>query len=155
MAAVLAWLAVLALGLLSGAMLLIAVAIAPYWASLEPAAFANEFRASSVFLGRVMLPLGVGSTTLALLAAVVARPVSSPHFRWLAAAALLAVGVALVYPLYFGPANAALASGTLEPSAIGAELARWRGWHWARTIAGLAAFVAALGGLLAAPGSRR
>ena len=147
MASLLAYLAAAALGLLAGAMLLIAVALVPFWADLEPTGFARWFREHSPLLARIMLPLGASATVLAVLAASLARPLSSPHARWLVVAAVLAAAVAAVYPLYFTSANAALAGGALGASEITAELQRWRIWHWVRTAAGVLAFLAALRGL--------
>jgi len=141
---VFAHLAAASLGLLAGAMLLIAVAIVPYLTSLEPLEFARWFREHSPLLGRIMLPLGVSATVLALAAAALVPLLSSPQLPWLAAAAALAVAVAAVYPLYFTRANASLAGASLGPSEVSGELRRWRTWHWARTVAGTLAFLAAL-----------
>jgi uncharacterized membrane protein YfcA len=130
-------------------MLLIAVAIVPFWSALEPTEFAEWFREHSPLLGRVMVPLGAAATVLSLLAAVLARRVSAPSFRWWVVAAVLAVAVAAMYPLYFASANAALASEGLAPGEIAAELRRWRTWHQARTGAGVLAFLAGLHALRA------
>jgi len=79
------WRAAAALGLLSGAMLLIGVAVVPFWLSLQPSEFARWFREYSPLLGRLMLPLGVCATVLAIVAAFItgaAREVTStndPH----------------------------------------------------------------------------
>jgi hypothetical protein len=132
------------LGLLAGAMLLIAAAIVPFWSSLEPSEFARWFRDHSPLLARIMLPLGAGATLLSLLTAALVRPRSSLAFRWWALVAALAVAVAAVYPLYFVAANAALAGGSLSPDEVALELQRWRTWHWVRTVAGTLAFLAAL-----------
>lgn len=147
MAGLLAFLATATLGLLAGAMLLIAAAITPFWAALEPMEFARWFREHSPLLARIMLPLGASSTLLVVLAAWLARAASSPAGLWLAVSAALAVAVGATYPLYFLSANAALAGGQLDASQVAAELARWRSWHWARTCAGLLSFLAALRGL--------
>jgi hypothetical protein len=66
MAHLLAFLSALFLGLLAGAMLLIATALVPYWRSLEPAEFTAWFRKYSPLLGRVMLPLGASATLFAI-----------------------------------------------------------------------------------------
>jgi hypothetical protein len=150
LASLLAHLAAAALGLLAGAMLLIALAVVPFWSALEPAAFALWFREYAPLLGRTMIPLGALAAVFALLAAAAARPVASPRFRWSAAAAALAVGVGALYPLYFGAANDAIAGGGLAPAEIAAELARWRTWHWVRTTAGVLGFLAALRALASA-----
>jgi hypothetical protein len=129
-------------------MLLIAAALTPFWAALEPMESAGWFREYSPLLGRVMIPLGASSTVVALVAAWLARRASSPSFPWFAVAAALAVAVAAVYPLYFTSANAALAGGGLDGGQVALELARWRAWHWVRTIAGMLPFLAALRGLM-------
>lgn len=147
MAVLFAFLAVATLGLLAGGMLLIAVAIAPFWASLEPAEFVRGFRESAPLIGQIMFPLGASSTILVVAAAGLARRASSPSLPWFALAAVLAVVVAGTYPLYFASANAALAEGSLDASQVAAELSRWRSWHWARTGAGVVGFLAALRGL--------
>lgn len=147
MASVFAYLAAAALGLLAGAMLLIAMAIVPFWASLEPTEFARWFREYSPLLGRIMLPLGASATVLAVLAASLVRPLSSPRFPWFVLAAALAVAAAAIYPLYFISANEALAGASLTAAEIAAELDRWRTWHWVRTAAGVLGFLATLRGL--------
>ena len=93
--AISAYLAAATLGLLAGAMLLIATAIVPFWSSLELAEFARWFERYSPLLGRVMLPLGAASTLLSLLAAALVRPLSSPRLPWFASAAALARGTGL------------------------------------------------------------
>ena len=128
-------------------MLLIAVAIVPFWASLEPTEFARWFREYSPLLGRIMLPLGGSATAFAVVAVLLVRPMSSPRFLWFALAAALAVAVAATYPLYFSSANAALAGASLLAGEIAAELDQWRTWHWVRTGAGVLGFLAALRGL--------
>jgi hypothetical protein len=149
MAQLLALLAALFLGLLAGAMFLIATAIVPYWRSLEAAEFTAWFRKYSPLVGRVMLPLGASATLFAIIAAFAARSGDGAGFLWLTTAAGLAVIVAAVYPVYFTSANAALAGGDLQSSEVAVELGRWRAWHWLRTSAGLLAFLAALCGLAA------
>lgn len=137
-------LATLLLGLLTGAMLLIGVALVPYWRSLEPLEFSRWFGAHASLIGRLMIPLGILATLSVVLAAALARSRGSAGWPWLAAAAVAALFVAAVYPLYFTGANAALGSGTLAAGEVTAELARWRSWHWGRTLAGGLAFVAAI-----------
>src|SRR5207244_2241495 len=55
------------LGLLAGAMLLIALAVAPFWQSLPPAEFRAWFAANAFRVGRLMIPLGAAAAiTLAV-----------------------------------------------------------------------------------------
>jgi hypothetical protein len=144
MASPLTQLATFLLGLLTGAMLLIGVALVPYWGSLEPLEFSQWFAAHSSLVGRLMVPLGSLATVSVVVAASLARARRLPSWRWLAVAAVSALLIASIYPLYYTSANAALGSGTLAPAEVTAELARWRFWHWLRTAAGAVAFVAAI-----------
>ncbi len=146
MPSLLAQLAALLLGLLTGAMLLIGISLVPYWTSLEPVEFSRWFAANSSLIGRLMVPLGSLATVVTVLAAVSAAVRRLPGWHWIATAAIAALFVAAIYPLYYTTANAALSSGALAPAEITAELARWRTWHWARIVAGAVAFVAAIRG---------
>ena len=137
-------LAAVLLGLLTGAMLLIGVALVPYWSSLEPLEFSAWFAANVELIRRLMVPLGGLATLSVVLAATLAAVRRLPSWSWLAVAALSALFVAASYPLYYANANAALVSGTLEPSEISALLGRWRFWHWVRTVAGAVAFLATI-----------
>ena len=138
--------AVLLLGHFSGAMLFIAVAMVPYWNSLDPNEFSSWFATNARFIGRLMIPLGGLAVIATVLAAAYAHSRRHPGWRWLGLAALLALLIAAVYPLYYTSANAALGSQTLGPSEIAAELVRWQTWHWARVAAGIAALYCALHG---------
>lgn len=131
-------------GLLTGAMLLIAVSLAPYWVSLEPPEISASFAATAPWIGRLMVPLGVGATLSTVIAASLGVGGQRAEWPRLVGAAALMVFVAAIYPLYYTAANAALASGGGTPAEIGAELARWRLWHWLRLAAGLLAFLALL-----------
>jgi hypothetical protein len=147
LASLIVLLAAAALGLLSGAMLLIGVAVVPFWVSLQPSEFARWFREYSPLLGRFMLPLGVCATALAIVAALITRAACPPAFPWFAAATVLAIAVAAIYPIYFTTANTALAGTSLRANEITAELVRWRTWHWVRTGLGTLSFLSALQGL--------
>lgn len=135
------------LGVLAGAMLLIAVSVVPFWQSLEPPEFLSWFARYSSLIGGLMVPLGAIATLTTVVAALSAWRTTASGARWFLVASALVVGVALVYPLYFSSANEAFVQGTLVPAEVPQELLRWRAWHWARTVAGLGAFLAALVGL--------
>jgi hypothetical protein len=141
MPSLLTQLAALLLGLLTGAMLLIGVALVPFWSSLEPLELSRWFAAYSSLIGRLMIPLGSLATVSVVLAAGLARSRRLPSWPWLAVAAGSTLFIAAIYPLYYTSANAALGSSTLAPEAVTAELARWRSWHWVRIFAGVVAFV--------------
>jgi hypothetical protein len=88
MASLLAPLAAFPLGLLTGAMLVIAVALVPFWQSIDPLGLSRWFAAHSGRIGRLMVPLGGLAVLTTVLAAVVARAARAPGWPWLAAAAL-------------------------------------------------------------------
>jgi len=131
------------LGLLAGAMLLIAFAVAPFWQSLPPAEFRAWFAANAFRIGRLMIPLGAGAALAALASALAARglPTRRSHLR----AAACALGVALITLAVNEPANERLAArATLGDSETRTLLARWIAWHWVRVGLGLCGFLAAL-----------
>jgi len=133
----------LLLGLLAGAMLLIALAVAPFWQSLPPAEFRAWFAANAFRIGRLMIPLGAGAALAALAAALAARglPRRRSHLR----AAVCALGVAIITLAVNEPANERFAaSGALGDAETRALLTRWVAWHWVRVGLGLGGFVAAL-----------
>ena len=80
-----------------------------------PLEFSAWFAANAHFIGRLMIPLGSVAVPTLLLAAAWAGARRSPGWRWLAFAAVPALFIGLVYPLYYTGANAALGS---PPTAI-------------------------------------
>ena len=144
---VLQQLAVLSTGLTSGAMLLIGVSWVQVWRALEPSAFLEVFADAAPLIGGIMIPLGFTALLVAVAAGIVSwtRGGAERLLFGLSAVFMLATGV--IYPLYYTEANAALGSGSIPLSEIGAELARWENWHWARTACGTLAFALALLGL--------
>src|SRR5207247_10844602 len=58
------------LGLLAGAMLLIALAVAPFWQSLPPAEFRAWFVPNAFRIGRLMIPVGAAAAPAAVAAAL-------------------------------------------------------------------------------------
>ena len=136
------------LGLLTGAMLLIACALVPFWQSVPPAEFRAWFAANSGRLGRVMIPLGIASA-LASVGSVVTGG-SSAARGWRLGSAAAALGVGAITMLVNEPANRRFAA----PDALGdaettALLGRWAAWHWGRVALGLAGFYSALRALTA------
>src|SRR5437899_1868563 len=119
------------LGLLAGAMLLVALAVAPFWQSLPPAEFRAWFAANAFRIGRLMIPLGAGAALAALAAALAARglPTQRSHLR----AAACALGVAAITLAVNEPANQRFAApGALGDAETRTLLARWVAWHWGR-----------------------
>jgi hypothetical protein len=140
---VVAVLAVGALGVCAGAMLAEATLLVPYWRDLPPDDFLRWFAANEPRLTAFYGPLEVAAAVLAIAAAGMAAVRRRSTTRPLAIAALLAVGVLLMYPLYFQEANASFVARTIASAAVPAELARWAAWQWVRVALGAAAFVAA------------
>jgi hypothetical protein len=133
-------LAALFLGLLSGGMLVIAVALVPFWTSLPPAEFRAWFAANAGRIGQVMIPLGAGAAIFSVLAAVG----GSRGRGWLLLAAGGAAAVALITAVVNEPANEHFAAGTLTDPETVALLARWARWHYVRLGCGLVGFYASL-----------
>jgi len=141
-ASILLMLTCLLLGLLTGAMLVIGVALVSFWRSLSPSDFQVWFAANSHLIGRLMLPLGIGGLVVSV-AAVIAGWRGSAR-RWLLISAVSAIGVMITYPLFFAAANETFVRGGLADVAARSLLDRWAAWHWLRTGLGAVSFVAAL-----------
>jgi hypothetical protein len=150
MARPLAHLSVLLLGLLSGAMLLIAVSFVPFWRSMPPAEFRNWFSANSFSIGALMFPLGTASAVASVAAWMFAQ--GQPTRRWLLLAMLAAQGVVLVTLAINEPANRLFAEpGALNDVDTSAVLATWIVWHWIRLLLGMGAFYAAVSAIAEQP----
>jgi hypothetical protein len=130
------------LGLLAGAMLLIALAVAPFWQSLPPAEFRAWFAANAFRIGRLMIPLGAASALAAVVAALLGRglPTWPSHLR----AAACALGIGAITLAVNEPANERFATGVLTDPETRTLLARWVAWHWVRVALGIGGFAAAL-----------
>jgi hypothetical protein len=141
-ASALTMLTCLVFGLLVGGMLVIGISLVSFWKSLPPSDFQVWFASHSHLIGRVMIPLGVGSVAASV--AAVGAGWRGQARRWLLVAALLAIGVMVTYPIFFAGTNAAFERGGLSDSEVQSLLARWETWHWIRTGLGALGFVAAL-----------
>jgi len=118
----LAHLAACLLGLLAGAMLVIAIVLVPFWSALPPVELRAWFARHADRTGALMFPLGGA-----------------------ALAAGAAAGVVAVTLLVNEPANRRFAGPVyLSDADVVALLGRWRRWHWLRVALGLVAFGAAL-----------
>ena len=125
------------LGLLAGGMLLIAAGLGPYWRSLGPAEFTQVFAANLQTVGGIMAVLTIlGTGSMVIVAGIALWKKVQGRFWFAASAAFTLMTIATV-PIYFGAANALLASGTLSAEAIPAEFATWQQMHWFRTITGI------------------
>ena len=135
----LAHLAACLLGLLGGAMLVIAIVLVPFWSALPPVELRAWFGRHAGRTGALMFPLGGAALAAAAAAWLVARA------RWPALAAGAATGVVAVTLLVNEPANRRFAGPVyLSDADVVALLGRWRRWHWLRVTLGLVAFGAAL-----------
>jgi len=134
----------LVLVLLAGGMLVIGVSFVSFWKSLSPSDFQAWFASHSHLVGRLMIPLGVGSIAVTVAAVVACWRGSAPSRRWLLIAAVSVMGVMVTYPLFFAATNEAFARGGLSEAVARSLLDRWATWHWVRTGLGALGFVAAL-----------
>ena len=133
----------LLLGLLTGAMLLIALAVVPFWQSLPPAEFRAWFAANSYRIGRLMIPLGAAAAAAGVTAALAGR--GGPAWGWQLITAACALGIAAITLAINEPANGRFATrAALTDAETSALLARWVVWHWVRVALGLAGFLTAL-----------
>lgn len=143
-AALVTLLAATALGLSAGAMLTEAVVLVGYWRSLPPPEFLSWFGANEPRLVLFYGPLQIVSTVLAVVAALLAVLAGRGGSALIVVAAVLAIAVLGLYPLYFRAVNARFVAAGIEAGAVPAALAQWALWQWARTGIGGAAFVLAL-----------
>jgi hypothetical protein len=118
--------------------------LVPYWRSLAPEEFLRWYKRNADRLMRFFGPLEAGAAVLALAAAGASTLHGAPRSGALWLAALLAVGVLLMFFAYFRSVNERFADGSVPPADVAAHLRRWSSWHWARTLLGTLSFVAAL-----------
>ena len=140
------WLAVLSaivLGLAAGAVVAEAAILVPYWRAMKPASFLAWYRDYAGLLFKFFAPLEIAAALSAIAALVAGWVAGAARLTWLAAAALLAFAVLLVFPLYFQRVNASFEAGTIAEEKVPGELGRWARWHWLRCAMGVGAFVAA------------
>lgn len=139
-------LAAVSLGLSAGALLAEACILVPMWRAQEPESFLAWYREHAGLLLKFFGPLEVVSSVLVAAATGFAWLDILPGFPLFLASTGLTLAVLASFPLYFKNANASFAAHSIDASEVGAELARWARWHWARTgLAILAALVAVLG----------
>ncbi|HJQ82831.1 MAG TPA: hypothetical protein VKA21_02055 [Candidatus Binatia bacterium] len=131
------------LGLSAGAILAEGVLLVPWWRALPPQAFLAWYAENAERLVAFFGPLEGAAGVLALAAAVLPAGRRAP----LVVAAVLAVAILVMFPLYFQGVNASFAAGTIPVDGVGAELARWARWHWCRTVLAIVAAVAAVAGV--------
>ncbi len=135
-------------GLLTGAMLFIGLSVASWLRALSPEELNAWIWSYGSAVREVMLPMGLLSTLIALLALVLSwRASAACRGRLLLATACLATAsvleVAGVEPIEPVVAAPLVVSDRQEAALLGRELA----WHWVRVALALTAFLATLPGL--------
>jgi len=142
-------LAAVGLGLMAGALLAEGALLVPFWRSQRPAEFLAWYKQHASMLQGFFGPLEVAAVVTTIIAAALQWFAHSSGWCCFAVASILGIGVLAVFPIYFQRANTSFRLGTIAIENVGAELARWARWHWGRTIAATAAFVAAVLGVAA------
>lgn len=138
------------LGLMAGALLVEGAVLVPFWRSLPPDAFLRWYRDNGGLLLRFFGPLEVVAVLVTAVAALVSWYAEAPTTVPLVIAALLALTIVAMFPLYFKIVNESFAAGTVALEHVPRELTRWASWHWVRVALATAAFLLAI---LAARGS--
>jgi len=134
---------VLAVGLLTGAMLVIAVVLVPYWAALPADQFRGWFVANAHRVRALTYPLAAAAVVLSVAASALEEPGSRARSRlWVAAGAVAAV---LAITIFVNEGlSARFAAGALPDADRARLLTTWVAWHWARVGLGVIAFVASI-----------
>lgn len=141
MASTLVFLAVIALGLSAGALVAEGAVLVPFWRSLRADDFLAWYRQHAALLLRFFGSLEIVAASLTLGAALAGWLADGAASALLVLAALLAMLVLVLFPLYFQRVNASFAQGTIAPAEVAAELRRWSSWHWVRVGLAVGAFV--------------
>src|SRR5688572_18620607 len=124
----------------TGAMLLIALSIIPYWESLSPQDFKAWFSSNAHFLGNIMIPLSI-LTVIVCVIALIANW-RGPNRKLLALATLSIACTFFLYAIVFSELNNFLLGNSELELSVEIALARWKFWHWVRTGLGFIASIA-------------
>lgn len=133
-----------ALGVYAGAMLTEAMVLVPHWQSLPADDFFAWYAANDK---RLLDYFGAVTSIMAVLAlAASGASLWEGHpARWYTVfVAVVAVGLVLLFPLYFADVNAAFAAGAVPTAELPAALSSWAFLHWIRTVFSFIALGAAL-----------
>lgn len=120
------------IGLYAGSLLTEGVILVPYWQRMSPEDFFSKHGEMGPSLFKYFAPLTSLAVGLSVLTAIM---MGGRHML----AAGLCVSALIIFFLYFKKANASFADHSLPNDALKTELAKWAGWHWARTIIIIAA----------------
>jgi hypothetical protein len=141
---VLRYLSAAALGIFVGAQLTEGLVLVPYWRALPPEQFFRWYAENDQRLLGFFGPLTTVTALLAIAAAMVTWWEAAPGRLAASIAALVMIAIVASFFVYFEHANKSFAEAGIASSAVAAELARWSGWHWSRTVLAAVAFAAAL-----------
>ncbi len=119
--------------------LVLAVAVMPFWKSLEPDAFLDWFSKYASRFGLISPPFGLLGAIFSAWALTEAEG-NDARWLWGLSLALLVASLA-VLPAYFVRTNTKFYKRTLPESEVMAEVKTWSRWHWSRTIGPMAAVV--------------
>ena len=127
-------------GAFIGAMVLIAVVIAPFWQDSEPQSFLDWFSAYGHIIGKIMIPLGPGVLILSIIAFATTTKNKRSRLLWGLTIIFLAANI-LYFPIYYLPTNNSFAQQTIAHSEVGSALATWLNLHWQRIFLAAAALI--------------
>lgn len=121
--------------------LVLAVAVIPFWKTLEPEAFLDWFSRYANRFGLISAPLGFLGVIFSAWALIEA---TATDVRWLWALSLLLLVASLaVLPMYFVATNTKFYKRTISGDQVTDEVRQWARWHWSRTVTPLVAVVLA------------
>ncbi len=117
--------------------LVLAVAVLPFWKTLEPDAFLDWFSRYANRFGLISAPLGILGVIFTSWALVNAWDADA-RWLWLLSVAMLVASLA-VLPLYFVKTNTKFYKRAIPTDEIPDEVQSWSRWHWSRTVTPVAA----------------
>ena len=136
-------------GVFVGAMVTEGAVLVPYWRTLSAPAFFAWYAANDKRLMGFFAPVTTAALAGAMVAALAAFVAGHPG-RWPAlVAALLLLGAAAMFPLYFQGVNARFSAAAIAADELPAALAAWAAWHRVRMAISGAALAAAVGAVWA------
>lgn len=141
LARILNLLAVISLGLFSGAFLFIALVVVKFWQAVEPDVFLNWMNDHFFRFPTLMVPLNMISLVLAIAALGTAWKSQPENRLALGLSAICILVCTITFPLYFAGANAEFLNRTLAVPQIARAIDTWATWHWVRTGLAFAALI--------------
>ncbi|MGL4881644.1 MAG: hypothetical protein ACRC8K_11325 [Waterburya sp.] len=134
------------LSVFTGAFLLIAAVIVPFWQSSEPNYLINWFTENFFRFPTLMVPLNLIAFLATVIALVCSWKMETTTRTVWGIAVLWIILSSITYPIYFASANNLFLERTIQFAEVSQELVTWSSWHWLRTgFAFLAVIFAAVG----------